>query len=58
MRDSGDLEGSDPVRSYIDDTGFELKYDEINDIDPPADEEIKMLNIIDRNKIRNMEFEK
>lgn len=39
-------------------TGFEIKYDKIHFIAPPTGEEMRILNMIDPNRIRNLEFVK
>ncbi len=45
------------LQDVVDNTGFEIKYDEIKYVKSPTQEEMRLLNRIDPNRIRNMEFE-
>ena len=44
------------ISEVIENTGFTVKYDRLETIEPPTKQEMQVLNRIDPNKIRNMEF--
>lgn len=44
------------ISEVIENTGFTVKYDRLETIEPPTKQEMQVLNRIDPNKIRNLEF--
>lgn len=45
------------LQEVADNTEFEVKYTNVRTVEPPTNQEIRLLNQIDPNKIRNMEFD-